>query len=133
MKQLALALTLALAAAVAALVLAPLLVQLVLLFGGTWAPPSLLRVAAHVAYETALWGTGLALWFAARRLRWLTGLVMAVVLVAAAPAAETALAFALGLVTPGFSTTTGFITRGVVGSVALVVASLSARRQPPNP
>ena len=128
MKRLGWLLTLALAAMVLALIVAPMLVQLVVLVGGAWAPVWPLRILSHVGYEGGLWGTGLGVFWVARRLGWLSTTAHAVTLVVAAPVCESVLAWVLGRVSPGFSTLPGGAVRLVVSAVAVAAAVALARR-----
>ncbi|MFC1611571.1 hypothetical protein ACFL6C_11485 [Myxococcota bacterium] len=131
-KRMGWLITLAPVATVIGLVAAPQVVFVVDLVCASWLPPPLLHPVRHVCYEVSLWGSGLAVWLAARRLGWLSGPFFAAALVASPVLVESVAMLGMGRVSAGLATWIGLTTRLLIGAAAVSVAILSARSPIPK-
>lgn len=120
--------TLGLGASITALVVAPQTLSAV----AAIAPPSTSAMAAfycNMAYELALWGSGLLFWIVGQRLGFVSGRVLAAGLCLFPVAAEAATLRLLGI---GGSDLLGIASRLLVGVAVIAVALRSCRRRAPG-
>lgn len=117
-----------LVAAAVGFIVAPQLLGVAVWIGGGWMPAVPLRFAGHAAYEAGIWLSGVAVWLVAQRLGALAGRRDAVAVILAPAVLETLGGLALGRLTPGISTWTGFAAQVPVAAGALVLGLRLTRR-----
>lgn len=132
-KGLSWIITLAIAATVIALVVAPQVLSLATTIAGgspEWllGPPAFGATAVVLAYEVALWGTGLLVGLVGHRLGWSTGRTSVLLVTTSPVVAEMVLSRLAG--GDAALTAIGATTRLIVGAGAVFVAMWASRPSP---